>query len=102
MALVADGERFGVVALAATDVALDPDVGQEVHLDLLLAVALAGFTAAAWLVEAEAPGLVAAHLRLGQLSEQLTDQIEDAGVRRRVGRRRVAERVLIDIDDLVD
>ena len=84
------------------DVALDPDVGQEVHLDLLLAVALARLAAAARLVEAEAPRLVAAHLRLRQLGEQLADQVEDAGVGRRVRQRRVADRVLIDVDDLVD
>ena len=85
-ALVADGQRFGVVAAAVADVALDPDVGQEVHLDLLLAVALAGLAAAARLVEAEAARLVAAHLRLRQLGEQLADQVEDAGVGGRVGR----------------
>src|SRR5262249_15041359 len=101
-ALVADGERLRVVALAAADVALDPDVGEEVHLDLLLAIALAGLTASARLVEAEPPRLIAAHLRLGQLCEQLPDQVEDASIRRRVGRRRVAQRVLIDVDDLVD
>jgi hypothetical protein len=73
-----------------------------VHLDLLLAVALARLAAAARLVEAEAPRLVAAHLRLRQLREQLPDQVEDAGVRRRVRRRCVADGALIDVDDLVD
>ncbi len=103
VALVADGQRFGVVALAAADVALDPDVGQEVHLDLLLAVALARLAAAARLVEAEAPRLVAAHLAPpADWANSCADQVEDAGVRRRVGRRRVADRVLIDVDDLVD
>ncbi|MBI1913732.1 MAG: hypothetical protein HYS12_03100 [Planctomycetes bacterium] len=99
---VVDSERLGIVALAAADVALDPDVGQEVHFDLFLAVAFAGLAASARFVEAEPPRLVAAHLRLGQLGEQLTDQVEDAGIRRRVGRRRVAEGVLVDVDDLVD
>jgi hypothetical protein len=84
------------------DVALDPDVGQEVHLDLLLAVALAGLAAAARLVEAEPPRVVAAHLRLRQLREELTDQVEGAGVGRRVRAGREADRVLIDADDLVD
>ena len=102
LALVLDGERLGVVAAAVADVALDPDVGQEVHLDLLLAHSLARLAAAAGLVEAEPPRVVAADLRLGQLGEELADQVEDAGVGRRVGRRRVAERVLIDVDDLVD
>ena len=82
--------------------ALDPHVGEEVHLDLLLAVALARLAAAALLVEAESPGRVAAHLRLRQPREQLADEVEHAGVGRGVRRRRVAERVLIDVDNLVD
>ena len=47
-------------------------------------------------------GLIAAHLGLGELSEELADQVEDAGVRRRVGTWRIADRVLIDANDLVD
>ncbi len=57
-------QRFAVVALALADVAGDVDVGQEVHLDLDDAVALAGLAAAALDVEGEAAGLVAARLRL--------------------------------------
>ncbi len=41
LALVADLQRFPVVALALADVAGHVDVGQEVHLDLDDAVALA-------------------------------------------------------------
>ena len=41
-------------------------------------------------------------MRFRQAGEQLADQIEDAGVGRRVGQRRIADRVLIDVDDLVD
>ena len=96
------GQRLGVVALAAARVALDPHVGQEVHLDPLLAVPFAGLAAAAGHVEAEPPGRVAAELGLGQLGEQLADQLEHAGVRGRVRRRRVAQRLLIDADHLVD
>ena len=54
--LVADLQRLAVVALALADVAGDVDVGQEVHLDLDDAVALAGLAAAALDVEAEAAG----------------------------------------------
>ena len=36
------------------------------------------------------------------MREELADQIEDAGVGRRVGTGRVADRILIDVDDLVD
>ena len=53
-------------------------------------------------VEAEPPGRVAAELRFGQLREQLADQVEHAGVGGRVRRRRVAQRLLIDADHLVD
>src|ERR1700676_825414 len=102
MRLVMDGQGLGVVSAAVADVALDPDVGQEVHLDLLLAVALARLAAAAGLVEAEAARMIAADLGLGKLSEKLANEIEDAGVRRRVGAGRIADRVLIDADDLVD
>ena len=59
-ALVLDLQRLAVVAAAAADVAGDVDVGQEVHLDLDHAVALAGLAAAALDVEGEAPGTVAA------------------------------------------
>ena len=102
LAVVRDGQRLGVVALAAAGVALDPHVGQEVHLDPLLAVPFARLAAPAGHVEAEPPRRVAAQLRLGQLGEQLADQVEHAGVRGRVRRRRVAQRLLIDADHLVD
>jgi hypothetical protein len=65
-----DLQRLAVVALALADVAGDVDVGQEVHLDLDDAVALAGLAAAALDVEGEAPGLVAARLGLRQLANQ--------------------------------
>jgi hypothetical protein len=59
-----DLERLAIVALALADVAGDVDVGQEVHLDLDDAVALAGLAAAALDVEREAPRTVAARLRI--------------------------------------
>ena len=68
----------------------------------MLAVAFARFAAAAGDVEAEAAGGVAADLRLGELGEQLADQVEHAGVGGGVRRRRVAQRLLVDADDLVD
>ena len=68
--LVAHLERLAVVALAAADVAGDEHVGQEMHLDLDQAAALAGLAAAAFDVEREAARLVAARARLGQHREQ--------------------------------
>ena len=52
----ADLERLAVVALALAHLARHVDVGQEVHLDLHEAVALARLAAAALHVEREAPG----------------------------------------------
>ena len=66
-------QRLAIVALAVADVAGDVDVGEEVHLDLDQAVARAGLAAAALDVEAEAAGLVAARLALGQAGEPVAD-----------------------------
>ena len=64
LALEADVERLAVVALAVALLAGHVDVGQEVHLDLDLAVALADLAAPALDVEREAAGHVAARPRL--------------------------------------
>ena len=69
LVFVADGQGFGVIPLAVADLALDPDVGEEVHFDLLLAVPLARLATAALLVEAEPAGVVAANLALRQAGE---------------------------------
>ena len=82
LALVADLERLAVVALAVADVARHVDVGQEVHLDLDEAVALARLAAAALDVEREAARAVAALARLLHLREELADRREEPGVRR--------------------
>ncbi len=95
-------QRLAVVAAAVADVAGDVDVGQEVHLDLDQAVALARLAAAALDVEAEAAGLVAARLALGQAGEPVADLGEGAGVGRRVGARGAADRRLVDVDHLVE
>ena len=101
-AVVADGQRFGIVAPAAAGVALDPHVGQEVHLDAELPVAFALLAPPAGHVEAEPPRRVAAELRLGQLGVERADQVEHAGERGRVRGRRLPQRLLIDADHLVD
>ena len=95
-------ERLAVVAAALAGLARDVDVGQEVHLDLDLAVALAGLAAAALDVEREAARLVAAHLRVGRERVELADVGEEVGVRRRVRAGRAADRALVDLDHLVE
>ena len=102
VALVAHGERFGVVAAAAADFAGDVHVGQKIHFDAAQAVALAGFAAAAFHVEAEAAGLVAALARFGQHGEEFADRGEDAGVGGGIRARRAADGRLVDLDDFVD
>ena len=102
LALEAHLERLAVVALALAGLAGDVDVGQEVHLDLDLAVALAGLAAAALDVEREAAGLVAAHLRVGRQRVELADLVEQLRVGGRVRARRAADRRLVDVDHLVE
>ena len=84
------------------DVAGHVDVGQELHLHADDAVALTGLASASLDVEAEAAGLVAAHARLARLAEEVADRVEDARVRRGIRARRAADRLLVDVDDLVD
>src|SRR5580658_5587444 len=99
---IADGQRFGIVALAAADFAHHVDVGQEIHFDTAQAIALAGFAAAAFDVEAEAAGAIAAFARFGKHGEQFADGREDAGVGGGVRARRAADGGLIDLDNFID
>src|SRR5262249_35898675 len=102
LALEANLERLAVVARALARLARNVDVGQEVHLDLDLAVALARLAAAAADVEREPARLVPAHLRLGGQRVELADRREEVGVGRRVRPRRAADRRLVDVDHLVE
>ena len=74
VALVLHRQRLVVVALAAADLAQHVDVGQKIHLDAALALALAGFAAPAGHVEGEASGLVAALARLRQHGVEIADR----------------------------
>src|ERR1700722_19194764 len=102
LALVLDFERVTVVALAAANLAGDVNVGQKMHLDADNTVALAGFAASALDVERKAARSVAAHPRIRQLREELTDRCEESGVGRGIRSRRAADRTLIDMDNLVE
>ena len=95
-------ERLAVVAPPLAGLARHVHVRQEMHLDLDLAVALAGLAAAALDVEAEPAGLVAAHLRVGRERVELPDVGEEVGVGRRIRPRRPADRALVDLDHLVE
>src|SRR5882762_7535553 len=102
MALEADGQRFGIVAAAAADFASDVNIGQKIHFDAAQAVALAGFAAATFYVEAEAAGTVAAFAGFGEHGEQLANGREDTGVGGGIGARGAADGGLVDLDNFVD
>src|SRR5205823_5372281 len=102
LAAVVDLQRLGVVPGAMADLAVDVDVGEEVHLDALGPLALAGLAPAALDVEAEAADLVAAELGLPRRGEDLADLVEDAGVGGGVAARGAADGGLVDLDDFVD
>ena len=102
LALVVHLERLAVVPCALADLAGNVDIGKELHLDLEDAVPTARFAASALHIEAEPPCLIPAHPRLAHLTEQVADRIEHARISRGIRARRAADRLLIDIDDLVD
>src|SRR5690606_23233069 len=91
-----------VVAATGADVARNIDVGQEVHLDLDHAVALACLAAPALDVEREAPRAVAALARDRGFGEKFADRGEEAGVGGGVRAWRAPDRALVDADDLVE
>jgi hypothetical protein len=95
-----DTQRLRVVALASAHVASHPHVGEEVHLHADLALALACFATSTPHVEREPPRPEPLDLRHGQLGEQLSNRREQAGVRRRVARRRRPDGTLIHDDRL--
>src|SRR2546430_999825 len=102
VAFVADGERLGIVAAPAADLAHNINVRKKIHFDAAEAVALAGFAAAALHVEAEATGAVAALARFRQHGEEVADRPENAGVGGGIRARCAADGGLIDFDDFVD
>ena len=102
LALEADVQGLAAEPLALADRAGDPDVGEEVHLQPVRAVPLAGLAPASGDVEAEPARRVAAGLGLGEPGVQVADLVEQLDVGRRVGARRPADRRLVDVDHLVE
>ncbi|CCJ99707.1 hypothetical protein BN130_2423 [Cronobacter malonaticus 507] len=101
-AFIFDLQRFAVVALAFALIARHVDIRQEVHLNLDNAIALAGFTAAAAYVKAEAARRIAARARFRHACEQFTHWCKDAGIGRRVRTRSTANRTLVDINNFIE
>src|SRR5260370_28543592 len=102
MALVADSERFRIVAAAAAHFAHHINVRKKIHFDAAEAVALAGFAAAAFHVEAETARAVAALARFREHGEEVADGRENAGVSSGIRARGGADGGRVDLDDCVD
>ena len=88
-------EHLGSEATAVAGPALHEGVGQELHLDLLVARALADRARPGRGVEREGGGLEAALAGLGRLREGLAQGLQDAHVGRRVHAGGRAERRLV-------
>ena len=101
LSFVAHLERLAVVALAVTHLAGHIDIGQEVHLNHLVAIALARLASASTYVEGETTGLVPPHLGFGQTDKEVADIAEDARIGGRIGTGRAAQGGLIDVDHLI-
>src|SRR5437660_1399660 len=78
------------------------NIEKKIHFDAAEAVALAGFAAAAFYVEAEPAGAIAALTRFRKHGKEIADRSEHTGISRRVRSRRATDRRLIDLDDFVD
>ena len=100
MALDMHFEDFGPVALAVAVGTAQIDIGQELHLDMLEARAAAGRAAAIAAVEAELRRRVAALARQRRHREQLADAVPGADIAGRVGARGLADRRLVDENDI--
>ncbi len=100
--LEADLQGLAVKAASLAHRAGDPDIGEEIHLQAVGAVAFAGLTSAARLVEAEPPRLVAPNLGLRHQRVQAADFVENLDVGGRIGTGRPPDRRLVDVDDLVN
>src|SRR5262249_24424673 len=97
-----DLERLPSEAATLAHRARDPDVGQEVHLEAIRAVAVAGFAAATRDIEAEPARAVSLGIRLREQREQVANLVENLDVSRRVGARCAPDGRLIDIDHFIE
>ena len=98
-----DLQRLAIEAGSGTFVAGDVEVGQEAHLDLLHALALARLAASGLaLLKLNRPDFETPLLGLAGAGKDLANLVEDAGVGGRIAARRAADGRLVDLNDLVD
>ena len=76
-------------------------VGQEVHLDGLIAIAAAGLAASSFHVKREAPGFVAADFSFRQSHEERAYVGKDTRIGGRIRAWRAPQGRLVDVDHLI-
>src|SRR5258706_8723511 len=95
-------QRLVVVAASAADFAEHVNIGQKIHFNAALALALAGFAAATGNVEGKASRFVAALTRLGEHGVDIANGREHARVSCGIRARSAADRRLIDANYFID
>src|SRR5690348_5209965 len=91
-----------VIALAATDLAQDVNIGHKVHLNTALAFTLAVLTPAARDVERKTPCFVTTLTRFRQHGIEIADISEDTCIGCRIGTWRPSNRRLINANHLIN
>ena len=100
--LPAHFERVFSKTAATADIAGQPDVGQEIHVQPSRAVSFAGFAATTSHVETKSPRLPAAFLRLWQHREKLANIVPNLDVGGGIAARSATDRRLVDDNHLVE
>jgi len=78
------------------------DIGHEVHLYRLIAIAATSLAASSLDIEGKASRFVTTNFSLWEFYKQIADVAKHPSVGSRIGTRRAAYRTLIDIDYLVN
>ena len=97
-----DLQRLTTVPLTLADLAGDRNVGEKLHLDLVVSLALTRLAPTAFHVERKPAGFVSPGPSLGDSGEQLSDGGKGARVGGRVAAGSPANGRLVDVDHLVD
>jgi hypothetical protein len=90
LAAILYGEHFFGVTIAVASIALDPDIGQEVHLNSNLPIAFAFFAPTAGDIETEVARVQASDFGFRQFGIKLSYVFKNTGVGGWVARRRIA------------
>ena len=97
-----DLKSLAIVARTGAHLARDGYVGEELHLNVDVAITRARLASAPLDIEGEPARFITSRASFGNSREQLTDGSERAGVGRRVRARGATDRRLVDIHHLVN